>query len=156
MAWPQLDPFFKPNWFGLLHKNLLYRGPTLLVAFWKVIGTVKASYSGVTKIGVTRGGKWWYHLILSSKSDGFFIRRPLKRWLFFFLASHHSHPLRLPTLLPVFFVNSAHKIWFHSGVNPLDDVTRGDSIPQWHHWRATPELVVDHFSLTRPNPKLLT
>jgi len=82
--------------------------------------------SGVSRVGVTWGGNWWV--------SPFFLEKNLRT----FLASESDWPFLavisspLPSsyvVYPVFFINSATKNHFRSGVTPLEGVTRGSPSP---------------------------
>ena len=76
------------------------------------------SPSGVTRVGVTRGGNWWVSpYFFLEKSDDLFSHRLWKWWPFLAVVSSplpSSH-----AIYPVaFFLSSATKINFTSGVTP--------------------------------------
>jgi len=89
----------------------------LLWSLWTICSNNHAG-SGVTRVGVTRGGNWRCHPYFSRKK----------------LATFFSyHPFYLPSpIFPRRFSSVLCKfshIFFHSGVTPLDGVTRGDPPP---------------------------
>ena len=73
--------------------------------------------SGVTKVGVTRGGNWRCHPFSPKKTDGLFQSSPSAKMMTFLPVV--SSQLPPPDVVcPVFFLNSATKNSFHLDVTP--------------------------------------
>ena len=81
--------------------------------------------SGVTRVGVTRGGNWWCHPIIIEKLTTFFSHRPGKWWPFCCrLLTAPIFPRRLSGVRIKF---SQKKLIIGRVSPPLEGVTRGGS-----------------------------
>jgi len=93
------------------------------------------SNSGVTRVGVIWGGKWWVSpYFFLEKIWRPFSHRLWKWWPFSLSSPRHSFS---NVVYPAFFINSATKNNFRSGVTPLEGVTRDGPFPrpppEWRH-----------------------
>ena len=85
-----------------------------LITFLKTVLFCSAyetlAYSGITRVGDTRGGNWrCYPMFFLKKATIFFSRRPLQRITFISCRSLQLPPFHI--ISPVFFLNSAAKFF---------------------------------------------
>jgi len=96
----------------------------------------RPSGSGVTRVGVTRGGNWGCHPYFSWKKISTFLVIIISHLCSvtpaYFLRENWRH-----------FANHCHFYWFHSGVTPLDGVTP--------HLFTRPTSFVHYSLLIRPH-----
>jgi len=109
---PNMSHIYKDSLHGSCRKCIHY--PLFALTVW---------FSGVTSVGVTRGGKWWVSPIFSSKNLTTFLVIASGKWWPF--SAVVSSPLPSSHVVyPLFFLYSAKQIILVR-CHPLDGVTPG-------------------------------
>ena len=85
------------------------KGTIITLNWYSKISSLGSLRSGVTKVGVTRGGNWWCHLFFAKKIDDLFSHRHLQSDDLFSCRLVTTH---LRRRLSRFFLNSATKKYF--------------------------------------------